>query len=339
MTEREIFRQQFLDEIGWGNATQTALAQDASFRRYFRLNTERASAMLMDAPPERETVFPFIQMANHLENLGIRAPIILHSEVNMGFVLLEDLGDDTFTRLLSQGESDDLLYEQAVDTLIQLHRIPESTKIKINHYDFEHIQQEISLFTHWYLTAKNGKPLSKSVELEFIEIWKEIFESLPDIGQALVLRDYHVDNLMIVKDQCAVLDFQDALIGSPAYDLVSLLEDARRDISPAVIDQCYNKYIDSFPELRPEEFTAHYAVWGMQRHCKVAGIFTRLWLRDDKPKYLDHLPRVLKMITYHLQHPLFTKLNDWFNSQKIDINHAPFKTNKSELKKKLNINH
>ena len=331
---REQQRQTFIHENGWHNAQITALAQDASFRRYFRLTDSDNSIMLMDAPPDKEAVLPFISIANHLDEIGIRAPRILASNREQGFVLLEDMGDNTFTRLLARGDDESTLYTRAIDTLTLIRQNNKAIKptfsdYQIPAYDFQHACDEVLLFTQWYLAAinqesGNPKPEHTDSENEFIDLWHQAFSALPDIGTTLVLRDYHVDNLMMHDNECAVLDFQDALTGSPAYDVVSLLEDARRDISDKVIQQSYQRYIDLQPELNLSDFAHHYAFWGAQRHCKVSGIFTRLWLRDKKPHYLAHLPRVLRLMFQSLEHPALTQLRQWFEKQGVKKEHPGF---------------
>jgi aminoglycoside/choline kinase family phosphotransferase len=326
---REQQRHTFIHENGWANAQISALTQDASFRRYYRLDNFVSSAMLMDAPPDKEAVLPFISIANHLDKIGIRAPRILASNIEQGFVLLEDMGDNTFTRLLAQGVDESTLYSRAIDTLASIHQNsravePTLSDYQIPAYDFQHTCDEVLLFTQWYLAAINQEPANPDSEKEFIDLWQRAFSALPDIGTTLVLRDYHVDNLMMHDNECVVLDFQDALSGSPAYDVVSLLEDARRNISDEIVRQSYQRYVESQPVLNPSDFAHHYAFWGAQRHCKVAGIFTRLWLRDDKPHYLTHLPRVLRLMFQSLEHPNLVQLKQWFERQGIQKVHPGF---------------
>ena len=328
---REQQRQTFINQNGWHNARISALTQDASFRRYFRLIDSGNHAMLMDAPPDKEDVLPFISIATHLDEIGVRAPRILASNIEEGFVLLEDMGDNTFTRLLAQGDDESTLYTRAIDTLAVIHQnsrchVTTTSDYQIPPYDFQHTCQEVLLFPQWYMAATNQKPVNADSEREFIDLWQQAFSALPDIGTTLVLRDYHVDNLMMYHNECVVLDFQDALTGSPAYDVVSLLEDARRNISDKVIRQSYQRYIESQARMNLSDFADHYAFWGAQRHCKVAGIFTRLWLRDDKPHYLTHLPRVLRLMFQSLEHPNLAQLKKWFEKQGVQENHPGFET-------------
>ncbi len=271
----------------------------------------------MDAPPDKEDILCFIKIANHLQNLGVSAPTILGQDSENGFALVDDLGDQTFTRLLASGSDEAKLYRDAIDVLIGLHKHPDATRIELGQYDFSCFAEEVSLFTEWYLPELSGEMPDAEKTDEFLSLWQNVFESLPDIGTTLVLRDYHVDNLIMFKKHCAVLDFQDALTGSPAYDLVSLLEDARRDIDSSVANQSLAQYFAALPNCDKEDFALHYAVWGAQRHCKVAGIFSRLWRRDNKPHYLQHLPRVMPLLFRNLSHPALSHIKDWFVANEI----------------------
>ena len=273
--------------------------------------------MLMDDPGGADNLSPFINITNHLRNIGILAPEIYHQDIDNGFLLLEDLGDNTFTELLTQDPSEANeyhLYQKAIDILAHLHSNPMSTNIPLDNYDLAHFIAEARLFTDWYLPALRKKKTQQTDIDHYEAAWRTIFNALPQIEPALVLRDFHVDNLMLSGDQCAVLDYQDALIGSPAYDVISLLEDARRDIEPTLINAMKQRYFAYFPETDRTVFEHHLAVWGMQRHCKVAGIFVRLWLRDDKPVYLVHLHRVIGLINRHLENPNLAPLKSWMEN-------------------------
>lgn len=301
------------------------LPQDASFRRYFRLQRPSASAMLMDAPPEKESIEPFIRVAHHLQRLDLFAPTILGQNSQNGFALIDDLGDQTFSRLLKQGYDESSLYDHAIEVLISLHGNQNAVDIDVGHYDLDAFTNELCLFTQWYLPAITNQLANQALETDFLSRWKTVYEKLPELPQTLVLRDYHVDNLMMHNQRCAVLDFQDALTGSPAYDIVSLLEDARRDIDGSMVQPLLAKYLAAFPNLDQSAFEHHYAVWGVQRHFKVAGIFTRLWKRDNKPQYLQHLPRVMSLISRHLKDPVLQSVQQWFDQNNISLQIKDFK--------------
>jgi len=317
---RQTLRNRFLKDNGWAQASIHALPPDASFRQYFRLRRSGQSIMLMDAPPEHENAAAFVGITRHLQRLGIRVPTIHRADYEHGFILLEDLGEDTFTRLLAAGADETGLYDQAIDLLTTLRNHPHTTDLDIGEYDWTAFIREAELFTDWYLPAHSGEPVSDCVKSAYVEAWRTVFDHLPALEPTLNLRDYHVDNLMMVNQHCAVLDYQDALIGSPAYDVVSLLEDARRDLNPDRVAHSLERYLAGPQAPDARIFAHHYAVWGAQRHCKVAGIFMRLWKRDNKPVYRHHLPRVLKLLTAKLRQPPLQPVARWFK----EINTQPF---------------
>ncbi len=317
MTERNEAIVAFLERAGWGDAMRRRLAGDASFRRYERIAGRRGRAMLMDAPPPQEDVRPFLTVARHLQALGYSAPAVLAEDPVTGLLLLEDFGDDTFTRLLASGADEHSLYTLAVDLLVDLHRHPRATAVDLPPYDEARLLTEAALLTDWYLPAI-GMAVSPDEREEYLGLWRAAFGVFAGLTPTLVLRDYHVDNLMRLAGRagvaaCGLLDFQDAVLGPAAYDLVSLLEDARRDISPQVVAAMWARYAASFPAGDREAFTAAYAVLGAQRNAKIVGIFTRLMARDKKPHYLAHIPRVWRLLEGDLAHPALAGLGAWFD--------------------------
>lgn len=317
MTDRNGAIVAFLERAGWADAARQRLPGDASFRRYERISGRRGRAMLMDAPPPQEDVRPFLTVARHLQGLGYSAPAILAEDQALGLLLLEDFGDDTFTRLLAAGADEASLYTLAVDLLIDLHRQPRATAVDIPPYDEARLLTEASLLTDWYLSAI-GAPVAAGEREDYLARWRASFKVFAASPPTLVLRDYHVDNLMRLEGRvgvaaCGLLDFQDAVLGPPAYDLVSLLEDARRDVSPTVTSSMLARYAAAFPKVDRDAFAAAYAVLGAQRNAKIIGIFTRLLVRDKKPHYLKHIPRVWRLLEGDLAHPALIEVRDWFD--------------------------
>jgi aminoglycoside/choline kinase family phosphotransferase len=305
----------FLDKAGWGSAERRILAADASFRRYDRLHLDGRPAVLMDAPPPKEDVRPFLAIARHLLSLGYSAPAILAEDIEAGFLLLEDLGDSTFTRLLAAGESELPLYELGVDLLIDLHR--HEAPANVAPYDREKLLTEVSLLTDWYAPAV-GIALDHVARAAYLAAWSDVLPLAHGVPDALVLRDFHVDNLMRVAGRSGIaslglLDFQDALVGPVTYDLVSLLEDARRDIAPATRAAGRRRYLDAFPELDADAFDASWACLAAQRHAKVIGIFARLCKRDGKPTYLRHIPRIWGLLAQAARHPGLAPVQSWLD--------------------------
>ncbi|MBY0430030.1 MAG: phosphotransferase [Rhodospirillales bacterium] len=315
MDNRPAVIADFLHHAGWGEAARGRLAGDASFRRYDRLEAATGRAVLMDAPPPKEDVRPFIAIARHLLDLGFSAPRILAADEERGLLLLEDLGDDTYTRLLARGGDEAALYALAVDVLAALNARADAIPCDCPAYDDERLLAEALLLTEWYAPAALGEALPDTAIQAYAEAWKSLFPIARRMPETLVLRDFHVDNLLLLPrdglEACGLLDFQDAVAGPLTYDLMSLLEDARRDIDPALVSAMRERYLAALPHLDRQAFTASWAVLAAQRHAKVIGIFTRLHRRDGKPQYLGHIPRVWKLFERALEHPALAAMKAW----------------------------
>lgn len=320
--------EQFIVEAGWSDALQYPLQADASFRRYIRLirndsvsePTELSNVLVMDAPPPQEDVTPFIKVAKHLQSMGFSSPEIMKEDVDQGFLLIEDFGNDTFTQSLNKGANEYALYEAAIDALSALHKNPNNHQIDLPEYSFEPLLEEALLFIDWYFPEVMGKACTSEQRSSFILMWETLLSDLPAMKNCLVLRDFHVDNLMLLKNRtgyanCGLLDFQDAMLGSVAYDVTSLLEDARRDISPELKNTMLNRYLSQNPSVDVDDFMQWYRILSVQRHAKIIGIFTRLYRRDNKSIYLNHIPRVIKLMTQHLSHPSLSAFSQWLNSE------------------------
>lgn len=309
----------FLAGTRWRDAQMTALSGDASFRRYFRLAGGPSPALLMDAPPPREDVAPFVRVGRHLRALGFSAPEIHAEDPAQGFLVIEDFGDATFTRRLAEGADEAALYTLATDTLIALHRHPDAAAAGVPPYDAAALQREADLLIDWFLPAVTGAPAPAAAAEEYRAAWRALYPLADAAAPTLVLRDYHVDNLMELPGRegtaaCGLLDFQDALTGSPAYDLVSLVADARRDIRPALRAAMIERYLAAFPALGRADFLAAAAMLSAQRNCKIIGIFTRLMARDGKPAYLRHIPRVWRLLEADLAHPALAPVRRWLDA-------------------------
>ena len=321
MADRADHIAAFLADAGWGAAARRPLAGDASFRRYERLSLDERRAVLMDAPPPEEDVNAFHRVERLLLSLGLSAPRALAVNQAEGLMLLEDLGDRTFTRALAEGDDERALYELAVDVLIHLHLAADAKALAaapLPDYDDGRLLQEALLLTDWYLPALSGAETPAAVCDAYVEAWRSVFPLARRVPPTLVLRDYHVDNLMVLEGRpgiagCGLLDFQDAVIGPRSYDLVSLLEDARRDIPVGLIAAMLARYLAAFPETDPAAFQASYAILGAQRSAKIIGIFTRLCRRDGKDLYLRHIPRVWRLMEGDLTAPELAPVKAWFD--------------------------
>ena len=309
----------FLDACGWGGFAAVPLTGDASFRRYYRLADDGRSTVLMDAPPPQEEVGPYVVVAGLLRRLGFSAPEVLAEDHEKGFLLLEDFGDDTYTRLLDRGFDEPALYALAVDTLIALQRaVGAAGPPELPPYDTTRLLAEAALLADWYQPAVSGIPLEPGLREEYLALWRAVLPLAVVSPPTLVLRDYHVDNLMLLAGRpgvqgCGLLDFQDAVAGPPSYDLVSLLEDARRDVPAALQQEMTERYCAAFPGLDRPAFRRSAAILAAQRNCKILGIFTRLWKRDGKPDYLAHIPRIWRLLEHDLQHPSLAPVARWLD--------------------------
>ena len=316
----------FLKKANWNTADKIPLAGDASSRTYVRLRKGNESAILMNSPlSERPDQFVFIDRL--LEQTGIRVPKILADDLENGFLLLEDFGNNTFTRLLAQGKDELTLYKSGIDTLINLHRNIVLPPEGISTYSSDRLLNGVTLFANWYGKYAVPGGLSEAAISEFRTLWSDLAKQIEQLPQTLVLMDYHADNLMITPDgACGVLDFQDARIGPLTYDLVSLLEDERRDVSPTVRKELINYYFRQCSEWDTPLVRDTLSLVALQRHTRVIGVFVRLFLRDRKGKYLDMIPLIWQQIESHLDEALFKDYRDWLDRYiPKKIRHTPLK--------------
>lgn len=308
---------QFLAPYASNMTSLSFLAGDASFRKYYRLQIENRPVVLMDAPPPEDPA-PFIQIAEFLLSHGFSSPEIIASDLDKGFILLEDFGDQTYTKALSASPNrSQELYFLAIDTLIDLHKEVAEKPVFLKDYTTETHLAEAMLLIQWTYPAIKDHDPAKSLLTEYKALWENALLKANEAPRSIVLRDFHVDNLMILPDregisQCGLLDFQDALWGSVTYDIVSLLEDARRDIPTDLIEACWTRYFDAYPNLESTAIRRQGTILSAARHAKIIGIFTRLAVRDNKSHYLGHIPRVWHLLQKCLEDPILSDLNHWF---------------------------
>ncbi|MBL6427991.1 MAG: phosphotransferase [Maritimibacter sp.] len=310
MTDRAAKIAAFLDGIGWGTATRRNLAGDASNRRYERLDLNGTPAVLMDAPPDKgEDVRPFIRIGGHLKAIGLSPPEILAQDEELGFLLLEDLGDGLYARLLVADPSQELpLYLAATDALIDLHAAPLPSAPD---YGPETMSDFACLATDWYAFGATGNRDTAATQT-LRAAMLTAFGALPPWSPVLVLRDYHAENLLWLparqgSARVGLLDFQDAGIGHPAYDLMSLARDARREVSPATFAAMMARYVDA-TGYDAEGFARACATVSAQRNLRILGVFARLSLHFGKAHYVDLIPRVWRNLQTDLSHPGLSEL-------------------------------
>ncbi|MGN6850001.1 MAG: aminoglycoside phosphotransferase family protein [Sphingomicrobium sp.] len=304
----------FLAASGWAGAEILPLAGDASFRRYFRVVQGSRTAVLMDAPPPHEDPQPFIAVAEWLISRGLTAPEILARDLDKGLLLLGDFGSARLRETLDTDPAREReLYELATDVLVELHRHPPMANLKP--HGLVQWLEELKLFTEWYCPA-----VGANVDVSaYQRAWREVLESVANdgLGPVTVLRDYHAENIMLVEGREGIshfglLDFQDALAGHPAYDLASVLEDARRDVPLEIERGMIDRYVAATGH--GEAFERAYWALAAQRNTRILGVFTRLWKRDNKPGYRRFQPRMWGLLERDLAQPHLAPVRDWFDA-------------------------
>ncbi|MBY6159547.1 phosphotransferase [Mameliella alba] len=291
----------FLERAGWANARHEPLAGDASARRYSRLTQAGQSAILMMDPEGDVTLFA--RLARYLGSIGLSAPQILAEDPDQGLLLIEDLGDGLIARLAQDPAAERDLYLLAVDALVELHRHAPPERLPVATPD--RLAQMIDLAFVHYTQAPKAREQAVAA---FLPVLREHASAT----EVMVLRDYHAENILFLPDRlgaarAGLLDFQDALLGHRAYDLVSLIEDARRDVSPHVAEACIDRYLGA-TGLPDPGFRAALAVLGAQRNLRILGVFARLAATRGKPHYIDLIPRVWGHLQSDLAHPALSEV-------------------------------
>jgi aminoglycoside/choline kinase family phosphotransferase len=350
---RQTARMDFLESAGFGDARLEALPGDASTRRYFRVSGGGRIAMLMDqrqadeapAAPLHATAEErhalgynavarlaggdcarFVAVAEYLRERDLSAPEIYDADAAEGFVLMEDLGDTLYTDVLDRGGSEGELYRVAVDALARLHGEAAPRELvkgkPLHSYDEVALLAETDLLTQWYLPLMRGAPTTPDEADEHRALWRAALARLPGEASYFVHRDFHAQNLLWLPQRsgagrAGLIDFQDAVAGAASYDLVSLLEDARRDVSPELREAMIAHYLAERNlrgrHIDADAFDAAFALMAAQRNAKIVGIFARLYVRDAKPRYLGYLPRVWAHLTRDLEHPVLAPLKAWYD--------------------------
>ena len=342
--------ERFLDATSYAEAPAHYLQGDASTRAYARLVLPGRTAILMNAPRQpdgppihdgkpysalvhlAEDVTPFVAVAAGLRERGLSAPALYAFDLSQGFLLLEDLGDSVFTAEIAAGRPPAELYGAATDLLAALAGelpprelpIEGHAPYRLPAYDEDAMLTEALLLVDWFWPALHGKPAPAPVRDAFMQLWKPMLGEAATADKALVLRDFHSPNLMWLPGRegirrVGLLDFQDALVGPAAYDLVSLLQDARLDVPEALEAELLHRYCAArgakSQHFSSDQFRTLYATLGAQRNSKILGIFARLAKRDGKRGYLSHLPRVARYLERNLAHPALAGLRSWYERE------------------------
>jgi hypothetical protein len=323
--DRQAARQAFLAEAGWADARLEPLDPDASDRRYVRLHRGDATRILMDHPPRERTpdevaahlagadVGRFLAMCERLRGLGLSAPQVEAADQAAGFALLEDFGEARFDHMLARGSAEDELYRSAAAMLSRV--CAEDSGKDLALYDIRALLTEAALFAKWW-RPHAGLREDVALNEQGGKLWERALAPHVRAERVLVLRDVHAQNLMALDRpepaNVGLLDFQDAVAGHPAYDVISLIDDVRREVSPGVRADVIERYSRDAPIHDGEAFRAACHVYSAQRAAKILGIFARLNHRDGKAKYLTWLPRTWAVLERALEHPELSELRAWF---------------------------
>ena len=276
--------------LGLASVHLSPIAQDASFRRYFRLQTNTGSLVLMDAPPEFEHSAPFLDIAGRLQNAGLHAPAVLHFDLEQGFGLLEDLGDQIYSDILTPDTADGHFVElftalKQMALAVNCQGLPE--------YSHERLQTELDLFTDWYLLRHKQRPLSVQEERIWQALCKQLRHSAAAQPQVFVHRDFHGSNLLYQQGgKPGIIDFQDAVRGPISYDFASLLWDRYIAWPRPRLEKWMETYRSMLAiDIEPDAWIRWCDLMGLQRNLKIVGIFARLHYRDHKQGYVRMIPR------------------------------------------------
>lgn len=353
MKPREETIRAFLKEAGWENAERRPLAGDASSRRYERLSLDDRPAVLMDWPsgPDApviegraaysriahlaEDVRPFVAVGEHLRSLGLAAPEIIAKDLAHGLLLLEDLGDHVYGALIENGEGPsgeplDELYRAGIETLLRLQSVAaprslpvgDGTAHEVPRFDDSVFRAELDVLLDWYFPVVLGKDATPEMREEYHAIWTSLRPHVDAGVETLFLRDYHSPNMLWLgarsgAARVGLIDYQDALIGNRAYDVVSFLQDARRDVpverEEAMLALYVSRAKGELAGFDEEEFRASYAVLGAERALRLIGLWPRLLKRDGKPQYMAHMPRTMDYLNRNLAHPALAPLRAWLD--------------------------
>lgn len=287
---------------------------DASYRRYFRLTSNNYQFIAVDSPPEKESNNEFVNVTHLLEAEGLPVPHIHYSSLDFGFFLLDDLGDDLYLNLLNEKNADEL-YGKALDALLIIQQTP-ATSLPL--YDKKLLLQEMELFREWFLIKHLSLSLSENEKLLLNVIFRKLADNALEQPQVFVHRDFHSRNLMQIKGKHpGIIDYQDAVQGPITYDLVSLLRDCYIQWPNEKVIEKVGKYYkqvienDSIENIAEKTFIKWFDLMGIQRHLKAIGIFSRLNIRDNKPNYLQDIPRTLNYIkTVAINYPEIIELSE-----------------------------
>lgn len=319
--DQEAALQVFLDHCGWGDADRHFLPGDFSARSYIRLNRgagDPAQAMVMRMP-KTEELSAFLNMQGHLEKSGVRVPAVYAVDLTHALALIEDLGETDLGGALQKGGDTENLYRGAIDILLGLHKKvqnPDASALNLPHFTPVLFLDQVSLFLDLYAEKIMGQVFSSTARAGFVAAWRPALEKACAVPQSLLLRDYHAANIMVpgVAAPLAVIDFQDGGVGPVGYDLVSLLEDARRDIAPALRQRLIDYYCTHSASVQREGFLSSCAILAAQRHMRILAIVARRWVDQGRDEAGDFFKRTWRLLLGHRHEPALAPVFAWLDA-------------------------
>jgi aminoglycoside/choline kinase family phosphotransferase len=328
----QVQRTEFLRTSGWAGAHEIPVSGDWSQRKFFRIDRKGKTCILIQSFPDEDhratpghKLKDFVRISKYLNNIGLSAPEVYAQDLAHGLLLVEDFGSSDFSVLITQSEVVERdMYLLATSALKYLYRKTEFIAIDLPDYYASHIHKGHQRVVDWYMPAMLHKTNSDDLVTEYLKVWKQIERGLPQVKRRFLHGDYHPGNLMWLPErqnfrQAGFLDFQQAMMGPAPYDLVNLLEDARREVPVAIRKECLAMYVEGLPAEDRESFIEWYPVLATQFHCRVIGQAIRLAIRDQKTRLLSIIPVLRRHMVRDLAHPQLKPLKDWFLAQGVDF--------------------
>lgn len=317
LLDRESLRIKFLNSCNIKSEDVRLFSSDASSREYYSC-AKNPDILLMDSPPNDNLNQNFIDIASFLNKIGLSAPKVYQSDYLNGFFLVENLGESTLGSLLKASNLSEEkilnLYELISDTIVFLHET--DCDLNLGNYTKDILLAEIKPFVEYYLPIWLGENVTQSAKDDFYEIWSKLLDHVDIFPKKLVLRDMHVDNMILISNRSGLkrlglIDFQDALYGSPIYDLVSVLEDARFEVPTKIVQHVINRYLNFYKNITRKDFLLVYAILAAQRNSRILGLFASKVDLINGKKYLQYVPLVKKYLDNNISHPILLPLKSW----------------------------
>lgn len=329
----QIQRTEFLRSSGWAGGIEVPIGEDWSQRKFFRIEKKGMTSILIQSPPDGDPrqsaghkLCDFVRISAYLIEIGLSAPKVIAQDFTHGLLLTEDFGSSDFATLIKNNEEQEKdLYLIATETSRQLYKKTKFLSIELPDYFSSHVYKGHQRIIDWYFPAIKQSRNDDLVLKEYLAVWDFIQKKLPPPVLRMIHGDFHPGNIMWLPArrramQAGLIDFQGAMHGPAAYDLVNLLDDARRIVPNDIREECMSIYMDGMTQSEKENFQIWYAVLATQFHCRVIGQALRLAIRDGKTRLLDIIPVLRYHLGRDLSHPILKPLKDWFDSKGIDFN-------------------